>query len=343
MLTNRFGWMALAAAFTSTLTLPAGEPAKIDLPPMPQAVSSFGAVVHDGHLYIYGGHAGKTHSYDTKSVLGTFHRLPLKDAAQWEELPGGPIAQGLNLTAHRGKIYRVGGMQPRNAPGQPADNHSLADCAFFDPTTKRWQDLPALPAPRSSHDVVVVGDSLVVVGGWQLRGRGESPLWHDTTAILDLAAEKPQWKTIPQPFQRRALTAAVIGSQVYVIGGLSADGPDQRVDILDLSTGQWKKGPAIPGKDRVAFSPAACAVGGQLILSTSDGAVYRLNRQGDGWEKVAESTQKRMVARLVPWGQDRVILLGGAKGGANTDSLEVIALPAASTSPPNGSPGKRQP
>jgi N-acetylneuraminic acid mutarotase len=339
MLKTRFYWMTLAGVFASPSMLPAGEPAKIDLPPMPHAVSSFGAVADNGYLYIYGGHAGKTHSYDTKSVLGTFHRLQLNGGTKWEELPGGPIAQGLNLAAHRGKIYRVGGMQPRNAPGQPADNHSLADCAAFDPQTKRWKDLPSLPAPRSSHDVVVVGDSLVVVGGWQLRGRGESPLWHDTTAILDLAAEKPQWKTIPQPFRRRALTAAAIGSQVYVMGGLSADGPDQRVDILDLTTGQWKEGPAIPGKDRVAFSPAACAVGGHLILSTSDGAVYRLNPRGNAWEKVAESTQQRMVARLVPWGQDRVILLGGAKGGANTDSLEVITLPAPQRPLKNNSPG----
>ena len=59
----------------------------------------------DGYLYLYGGHAGKTHSYDTKSVLGTFHRLKLDGGAKWEELPGGPIAQGMNL-GHYAKSIR---------------------------------------------------------------------------------------------------------------------------------------------------------------------------------------------------------------------------------------------
>ena len=62
--------------------------------PLPTAVSSFGAIACDGYLYVYGGHAGKTHSYDTKSVLGTFHRLKLDGGTQWEELPGGPILRG---------------------------------------------------------------------------------------------------------------------------------------------------------------------------------------------------------------------------------------------------------
>ena len=34
-----------------------------ELPRMPKGVSSFGAVVCDGSLYVYGGHMGKTHTY----------------------------------------------------------------------------------------------------------------------------------------------------------------------------------------------------------------------------------------------------------------------------------------
>src|SRR5262249_18599183 len=160
--------------------------APLDYPLLPTAVSSLGAVSVNGYLYVYGGHAGRTHSYDTKAVLGTFHRLKLQGGTSWEELPGGPILQGMNLTAHQAKVYRVGVMQPRNAPGEPADNHSLADVARFDPETNKWETLPPLPAGRSSHDVVTVKDRLVVVGGWQMRGQGEKSVWHDTTLIMDL-------------------------------------------------------------------------------------------------------------------------------------------------------------
>jgi hypothetical protein len=183
-----------------------------------------------------------------------------------------------------------------------------------------------MPAGRSSHDVVAVGDKLVVVGGWQMKGKGEKPVWHDAALVLDLSAKELKWQAVPQPFKRRALTAAAIGAKVYVVGGLGADGGDRRVDVLDVATGKWSEGPAMPGGERVAFSPAACTVGGRLILNTSEGPVYRLSEKGDGWEKVAEAAKKRIVARLVPFGTDRAILLGGASGGSNADSLEVISF-----------------
>jgi hypothetical protein len=321
--------IAYFVALSLTVPVLTAEPTPTkapQFPAMPSAVSSFGAIACDGYLYLYGGHAGKTHSYDNATVLGTFHRLKLDGGPKWEPLPSGPIAQGLNLATHGGKIYRVGGMQPKNAPGEAADNISLAECARFDPKTGKWESLAALPAGRSSHDVVVVGDKLVVVGGWQMKGKDNASTWHDTALILDLAAAKPEWKSIPQPFKRRALTAAAIGTKLYVIGGLGADGGDKRVDVLDVATGKWSEGPQMPGGDRVAFSPAACTVNGRLILNTSEGTVFRLSEKGDAWDKVGEAEKKRIVARLIPLGADRVILLGGASGGANADSLEVIAI-----------------
>ena len=135
----------VAASAALAQPLPAKEPA---FPPLPNAVSSLGAVACDGYLYAYGGHAGKTHSYDTKTVLGTFHRLKLDGGTKWEELPGGPILQGMNLAAHGGKVYQVGGMQPRNEPGTPTDNRSVAECARFDPKVGKWEVLPEMPAGR---------------------------------------------------------------------------------------------------------------------------------------------------------------------------------------------------
>ena len=109
---------------------------------LPQAASSFGSVVSDGWLYIYGGHIAPTHSYSTAAVSGEFHRLRLNGTPQWEKLPGGPPMQGMNLAAANGKIYRIGGMSPRNSPGAPADNYSTAENARFDPATGKWEALP---------------------------------------------------------------------------------------------------------------------------------------------------------------------------------------------------------
>jgi N-acetylneuraminic acid mutarotase len=299
-----------------------------DLPPLPKGVASLGAVTCDGYLYAYGGHCGKTHSYDTESVLGTFHRLKLDGGTKWEELTGGPILQGMNLAAHGGKVYRVGGMTPRNAPGEPADTVSTTACARFDPKAEKWEPLPDLPAGRSSHDVVVAGDTLVVVGGWEQKGKGEKSVWHDTALTLDLTKKDARWESVPQPFKRRALTAAAIGSKVYVIAGLGEKGGDRRVDILDVATGKWTTGPKIPGDERVAFSPAAAVVNGRVVVNTSAGPLYRLNEAGDGWEKVGDVTVSRHVARLVAHGTDGVIVVGGAGGAGNVTEVEAIKLAA---------------
>ena len=295
------------------------------IPNLPVAVSSLGAIASDGYLYTYGGHAGKTHSYDTKTVIGTFQRVKLDGGAKWEELPGGPILQGMNLAAHGGKIYRVGGMQPRNAPGEASDNNSVTDVARFDPKVGKWETLPALPAGRSSHDVVVTGDKLVVVGGWNQKGKGQKAEWHETALVMDLAAKSPEWKAIPQPFKRRALTAAAIGSKVYVIAGLGEKASEPTVNVLDLDSGKWTSGPSIPG-EKVGFSPAAGVVGGRVIVNTFEGPIYRLSTAGNAWEKVGAAEHKRMVGRLVPFGADSVVLVGGADGTGNVAETEVIKL-----------------
>jgi outer membrane protein assembly factor BamB len=313
---------------------PAARAAGPMLPPLPEAVSSLGAIVSNGYLYIYGGHKAKTHTYWTGAVSGRFARLKLTGGT-WEDLPGGPPAQGMNLAAHKGKVYRIGGMQPRNKQGEKADNHSLAECARFDPATGRWERLPPLPEGRSSHDVVVVGDTLVVVGGWAMRGRGEKSTWHDTALLLDLNAPKPEWKSVKQPFRRRALTAASLNGKVYVLGGLSDknDASRRAVDVYDVATGTWTTGPEYPGAEKImGFSPAACTAEGRLYISTSDGAVNRLSADGKAWEPAGRLTTRRVVHRLVP-ASGGLLAVGGASPQGNVAALEYVEpIPAAAAS-----------
>src|SRR4051794_15124852 len=102
----------LLAAFPLALAglLCAAEAPKFDQ--LPHKVSSLGACVSDGYVYVYGGHTGLTHSYSTETTTGKFYRAKL-GGGKWEELTEGPAAQGLALVAHKGKVYRIGGMQPR--------------------------------------------------------------------------------------------------------------------------------------------------------------------------------------------------------------------------------------
>lgn len=320
----------LALALFAATTAAAAEKPGPFYPPLPKAITSFGAVECDGFIYVYGGHAGKAHGYSSDTSLGTFHRLPKGGGTAWEELPGGTKLIGLNLATAGGKVYRVGGMEAKNKATEKAEMNSVAEVAVFDPKTKTWADSVPLPAGRSSHDVVGVGSKLVVVGGWQMKANDNS-VWADTALVLDTAAKEPKWEAVPQPFKRRALTAAALGGKVYVIGGMTDTNETVRkVSVLDVATGKWSDGPEFPGTERTGFSPAATTVGGKLVLNTSDKSVYVLNEQGTAWDKVGATSESRFVHRLVPGGTNEwVVAVAGVGPMGSHNTSEVVKLTAA--------------
>jgi|GEM_PF-328205 len=295
---------------------------------MPFAAASFGAVECDGWLYVYGGHIAPTHVYNSTSASGEFYRKDLMGGSEWEQLPGGPRLQGMNLVTCNGAIYRVGGMRSVNPEGEKVDNWSSDQVARFDPASKTWTDLPPLPEPRSSHDVVVVGQRLYVLGGWNMQGKNAKPVWHDYMDMLDLSVPNPRWVRIPQPFHRRALIAAQLDGRIFAIAGFySHSEASLEVDIYDPKTGAWSNGPVLPGADRNGFAPAAVVHDRSLYVSVADGSMYRLCHEGVNWELVARTTP-RIVHRAVPVGA-RMLLLGGATRGGNLALIEAVTPPAA--------------
>lgn len=332
------GWARLVPAFLMVchvVEVPAGddiaEPIVTrsrELAPLPTAVSSLGAVASDGMLYVYGGHVAPVHTYSTEAVTGAFGRLDLATAEAWESLPGGPALQGMNIASHRGRILRVGGMAPRNAPGAEVDNRSTASADCFDPATGRWAPIPDLPEPRSSHDVAVIGDMLYVVGGWNMRGE-DGERWFDEMMVIDLSADVPRWRPAPQPFQRRALVVAVHRERLWVIGGFDdAEEISLRIDVFDPISESWRRGPLLPEPSRNGFAPAACVVGDRLIVSVADGSILELVEDRQTWRVVARVTP-RIVHRMVPYGDDAVVLVGGASGRDNLATVESVGLKAA--------------
>ena len=293
---------------------------------LPRAVSSHGACVEAGYLYVYGGHTGRTHDYSTKTVTGAFLRIPVA-GGEWEELPSGEPVQGTAIVAHKGKVYRVGGMQPRNAPDAKGDTHSVKSVSRYDPATKKWAALLDLPQARSSHDAVVVGDKLYVVGGWTLEG-AKPPTWLDTVDVLDLGSPKSIWVSVKQPFQRRALSAFVLGGKIHVVGGLTAKGTSKKVDIFDPVKGTWGEGPELVGTGNAGFSVASCVAGGSAFISGNDGKVYRLDGAGKTWVPVATQKVARFVHRLVPGGEGKLLVVGGAAHEGNARVVEEITIPA---------------
>jgi N-acetylneuraminic acid mutarotase len=295
-------------------------------PDLPTVLSSFGAVVVGDFLYVYGGHAGEAHHYSTETTLGQFRRLNLRERAYWEELPGGPKLQGLSLVTHQGKLYRVGGMQPRNAKTEKTDARSQAACAVYDPATSAWADVEPLPEPRSSHDAAVSGDFVYVFGGWHLHGAAGKPTWHKAGLRRDLSKPNAQWEAIDQPFHRRALTVASVGTRVFVIGGMNeANKVERTVNVFDSRSGMWSEGPPLPVQESHGFTPASAAIDGKLYVAPADGKLYVLSDVGDAWIEVGLFKEPRFSARMVATPSRQLLILGGADPNSLLSSVEAVA------------------
>lgn len=312
----------------------AAQEAEQKWPELPEAITSFGAAVTRDWVYVYGGHIGAAHTHTSKNLSHTFCRLNLKHPTAWERLPMGPPVQGLGMVVWHDKVYRIGGMQARNLPEEEGDLHSLSSVARYDPQAGKWEPMPDLPVPRSSHDAVLLGNKVLVVGGWNLQGGSANAHWFDDVLSLDLAAEHPKWETLAKtPFHRRALGAAACNGKLYVLGGIAQDGAlSQQLDILDLATGKWSVGPEIPKADNKGngFGIATYAVDGSVYASGMDGIVYRLSADNQRWEQVATLATPRFFHRLLPVRPGVLAAIAGAGWGTgHLKSTELIELPKA--------------
>ena len=262
---------------------------------MPVGLTTVGATTLGDHLYILGGYGGTPHQYSQRDQSRDFYRLDSK-THRWDKLASvGPIQSA--ILVNDGKyVYRVGGMIAKNDPGQPEDMHSLADVGRFDPEKNAWQALTSLPEPRSSHQAVLYGSRLIVIGGWKLNGGTYDSEWHPTLASCDLAAPECSWKVEPMPLATRAHGAAVHGDKLYVLGGLTPEGSTDDVHVYDLKAGTWSRGPSLP-KDNMTI--VAAVYQGQLYANGADGNLYRLASDGSAWSVAGTLAFPRMFHQLV--------------------------------------------
>lgn len=297
-------------------------------PSVPEEVTSFGAAICDGALYMYGGHTGAAHHYDNESQGSTLWQLPLDGSSQWQAVATGPRVQGLAMVSVGGKLYRIGGFTAKNESGDEHDLWSQSNVASFDPSTKQWTELPPLPEPRSSFDAAVLDGKIYVIGGWMMAGNADEQ-WHTTAYRMDPSATEPTWEPLaPPPFSRRALSIAAHNGKMYVMGGMaSKGGPSRGVDIYDVDTKSWTQGPELLGEAMDGFGSSSFATGGRLYATTYSGLLQRLSEDGSAWELVAELPTDRFFHRMLPINETKLVTLGGASmSSGKFGAIEVITV-----------------
>jgi hypothetical protein len=319
-----------AAAREDKPAEPTAEEALSAYPSLPEPISSFGAAVCDGYLYVYSGHTGGEHEHSRDNLSQKFLRIKLDGGSEWEELPMETPLQGLPLVAHGGKLYRVGGLNAKNAEGEDEELHSVAEFSCYDPAAKKWTALAPLPEARSSHDAVVIGDKLYVVGGWTLDGHRKGT-WLDTAWSFDLTNPEGKWEAIAKPtFRRRALAAAQWNGKLVALGGMDEDvNISRQVCLLDPATGEWTELAELPGEDMDGFGAAAWNLDGKLFASGTQESLYRLADDGKSWEAVLELKQPRFFHRLLPAGDATLLSIAGASFDGHLANIEEVSVAAA--------------
>ncbi|MEE2973160.1 MAG: kelch repeat-containing protein [Planctomycetota bacterium] len=302
--------------------LPIGSPDAM----LPRPTTSFGATTSDGWIYVIGGYTGPPHDYYMEEQQRDFYRINLHDRSHVEWLPNEHRIQSCTLEAHDGSIYRIGGMVAMNHRNEDQALDSLDAVWRFDPDHGTWSVANALPEPRSSHDSAVTGSKIVVVGGWRMDGLTGEREWHDDVLVMDMNDPDAGWKSIPAPFERRALATTTLDDDVVVIGGIGSDrSMSQSVDILDLDTGEWSTGPEYPG---VAFGLAAETCNERVVASGADGTVYSWAPGESSWTEAGILTFPRFFHQIAVGSDSDLYFIGGISRGVRPTHLEKLQMGA---------------
>ncbi|GAB5405568.1 MAG: hypothetical protein Aurels2KO_37990 [Aureliella sp.] len=299
--------------------------------PLPESLTSFGACVLDEYLYVFSGHSGVAHGFGRDLLVDHFRRIKFDDpAAEWEELAMHKPAQSVAIVTDGEFIYRVGGLTFHNSGDDSQDDFdSTTHFARYDVDADEWTELADLPVGRSSLDAAVVGRSIYVAGGWNLKGTSSRKApWHEDILRFDLDDPAAGWQSIDGPgYLTRAVSTAAFEGKFYVFGGIQQRGITRKVSCFDHESGRWSEAPELPADNSAAgFATSSFAVGGRLYVTGASGVVYALSNDKTQWEVVNRLMFPRMFLRLLPVGESRVIALGGTGAMGRTAVVESVDL-----------------
>jgi N-acetylneuraminic acid mutarotase len=176
-----------------------------------------------------------------------------------------------------GEVYVSGGMDN--------NDNQLSSVEKYSPSSDTWSVVSSLPDPRVGHAAVAVGTAMYVLGGYDEVGGTLDATWN----VLKLDSVQGIWSVLaPMPEPRYNFAACVVGSDIYVLGGMSnTRGGHDSVFKYDTETDEWS-----------TLAPMPVAEFGHSI-SVIDGLVYvagtgnttrgllRYDPASEGWDALA--------------------------------------------------------
>ena len=239
------------------------------------AVSHTAGVGLNGLLYVVG---GTTSGTTNTATVETYD--PALDA--WALETTAPLALSDHAVARSGsKIYVAGGRTTGNGA-------AIASVNSYDPVAKVWAARAPLPTARFGAGAVFDGGSLYVIGGDTGSGAGGS----FSSAVEAYSTATDTWKVkAVMTTARRGAAAAVVGTQIVVVGGENAGGALATVEAYDLAAGTWSAKAALPAARTQAVAVVVNNIlyvaGGKNSAGADTNTLYMYDSTTDQWLSAA--------------------------------------------------------
>lgn len=127
-----------------------------EIAPMPTPRFAASAVVMNGQLSVLGGVAFTPQGFNEYDRIETFDPKQGNWTVSPLRLPWGSAGQGACVMNDR--LYIFGGFRGDEGIG--------AHGAIFDPTSKKWSELPPMPEARAAMGIAIIDGTIYLLGGW---------------------------------------------------------------------------------------------------------------------------------------------------------------------------------
>jgi hypothetical protein len=227
----------------------------------------------------------------------------------------------------------------------------VGDVVTYDGATDEWVELPAKCERRTSAYAAVdpTTDSLVVVGGWRVRGDLLDPdpainngHFDEEVGTMQMLANPTDtaWTDLPpMPSAVSNFVGGVIGTKLYVAGGLRwVQGwriASDELQVFDFETRTWSLGPDLPGP---RYYGAGCVCDGRLYVvggkdesrSLTRSVIVFTPESPAGWSQVTSLPEFRYYHSCCNY-KNKLLVFGGEGDGEAFPPLVLSSITGAGT------------
>ncbi len=303
------------------------------MPAAPLSARAGTAAIWTGKQALFWGGSGTA----ATGCNADFHDGASYDPAtrSWRVLPASP------LSGRSGSFAVWTGSEAIVLGGETACHplETLVDGATYQPSTRRWQGLPAFPGVTGGTAVgmtaVWTGREVIAWVTYEVPGP-ESPIGTAITGHLVSASWSPgstAWVALPSPPNGTSTLGANViwtGSQVLLIGGSSCLPPEpcsssigtQPIDVYTPATGAWAEqagNAAASGDGPIAWTGQVLvtlngASGGAGNLTPGDAVAY--DPASRMWTALPPSPVSHTFGASLVWTGRELLAWGGDGSGA---------------------------